>query len=55
MKILIVEINDDISTVLNDEGEFMDVPTQDGWQCGMELDYEPVKAEKQIQKKDPVR
>ena len=46
MKILIVEINDDISTVLNDEGEFMDVPTQDGWQCGMELDYEPVKAEK---------
>lgn len=46
MKILIVEINDDISTVLNDEGEFMDVPTQDGWQCGMELDYEPGNAEK---------
>lgn len=45
MKILIVEINDDISTVLNDEGEFMDVPSQDGWQCGMELEYDPGKAE----------
>ncbi len=46
MKILIVEINDDVSTVLNDKGEFMDVPTQDGWQCGMEIDYEPGKPEK---------
>lgn len=46
MKILIVEINDDVSTVLNDEGEFMDVPTQDGWQCGMEINYEPGKGKK---------
>lgn len=47
MKALIIEINDDISTVLNDEGEFTDVPLQDGWQCGMEVDYEPVKIEKE--------
>lgn len=45
MKILIVEINNDVSTVLNDKGEFMDVPSQDGWQCGMEIEYEPGKVE----------
>lgn len=46
MKILIVEINDGISTALNDEGEFIDVPARDGWQCGMELEYEPGTVEK---------
>lgn len=49
MKILIVEINNGVSTVLSDDGEFLDVPTQDGWQCGMEVDYAINKNEVSVQ------
>ncbi len=45
MKVLIIEVNENVSTVLNDDGEFMEVSTQDGWQCGMEVDCEIPKEE----------
>ena len=45
MKVIVIEVNENVSTVLNDDGEFMEVSTQDGWQCGMEVDYEVPKEE----------
>lgn len=45
MKVIIIEVNENVSTVLNDDGEFMEVSTQDGWQCGMEVEYEMPKEE----------
>lgn len=48
MKVLIIEVNENVSTVLSDNGTFIEVPTQDGWQCGMEIDFEIPKDEPEV-------